>query len=141
MKDPRNDHFHNTISAPNMIMEPQAPNTPYTRNLELMEEPPNLQLPISEIYEMFLQEANYLKKTNKIALSSSSRVNLWGQYRNSLNFSLNAITKNLSNALKNAYDKREVFRLKKSKTSIYSFIDRKDKAIKRWNRMDFVRCR
>lgn len=141
MKDHRDDRFHNAISTPGMVLEGSTPDTPYIHNLELIEEPPQLLLPLSEIYEMMLQEASSAYKDVGGSLSSSSGHRFWDQYKKSFNFSLNSITKNLSKALTNAYDKREMLRLKKSKTSIYWFMGRKDKAKKRWNRMNFIKCR
>ena len=141
MKDLKNDRFHNNTPTQNMMIETNTPDTPYIHTIELIEEPPQLILPISEFYERVLQEANSTNKDAGGILASSSRKPFFSRYRKSFNFSLNAITKNLSNVLNNAYDKREMLRLKKSKTSIYSFMGKKDKAIRRWNRVDFVKCR
>lgn len=141
MKDLRNDRFQNTTTAQDVKIELGTPYTPHVHNIELLEEPPHLVLPLSELYELFIQEDRLRTRDARENSTSSSHERIFGQLRRQISFSLNAMTKNLSDLFNNSYDRRDLLRLKKSRTSIYSFMCINPRPVRRWNRPNFVRCR
>lgn len=141
MKHQRNDRVHNAASNPGPVTEDYTPRTPRITFLKLDEEPPQIALGASEAFEGILGEADSSGGGLRDTLASSSRHGLFCRNKSQLSFTLNAITKNISEILSNSYDKRELFRLKKSRTSIYAAICVNGKTSRGWSRTSFVKCR